>query len=158
MEKQEAFRYFWIKATDGAGREQASAAALDLVQDLAACTLRATSGSDEALTLRIQRNMARWYLTGEIPRGTKTMLVTPRIGHTLTADVILLDADAPNDMEISIASMPIGYTEDLSRDWINSPVGKAWSHGALRCRLAHAAVTVHSELAQLGSSLETSAY
>jgi len=142
MAHTEIYRYFWIKATDAAARTAASKASLDLQQNLIERSNAIPPDSPEASDLRVQQDMSRWYLAGETAKGTKIVVISPA-EPSLSLEVLPTSGQvaALRGVEIELAAMPAGYTEQLSNEWIHTPVGQVWSAGALACRLSHAVTT-----------------
>ncbi|HVO88618.1 MAG TPA: hypothetical protein VMV45_08755 [Casimicrobiaceae bacterium] len=157
MSTHEVFRYSWMKVTDANGRASAMRAALELQPQLAARARVAEAGSAEARFVRMQSLMARSYLGGDIERGIRVVVAAPPHGGSLSLDIL---APAPHTVsrdgiEVSVATMPSGYTREDALAWLDTPVGLAWSRDALACRLAHAVVMV--EDAPLASTLDNAA-
>jgi hypothetical protein len=141
MLAKEMYRYFWIKVSDEAARAASAQAALELQTRLANQLKSAGPQSPEESLLRTEQDMARWYLGGEIMKGTKIVIVSPP-NDAPSLDVLAAAGQAvlTGTFEISIAVMPPAYPEDMSRDWLYSPVGQAWGIGAVACRLSYAVV------------------
>ncbi len=87
--------------------------------------------------------MARAYLGGEVEHGIRVVIFSPAEGGSLSLDLMTSSphAVAKRGIEITVATMPSGYTRADALAWLETPVGIAWSSGALACRLAHAVVT-----------------
>ena len=86
--------------------------------------------------------MARVYLGGEVEHGIRVVIFSPAEAGSLALDVStsLPHARSERGIEITTATMPSGYTLSQAQAWLETPVGVAWSTGALACRLAHAVV------------------
>jgi len=143
MSTREVFRYSWIKVSDDDGRAAMMRAALDLQRSLPERARAAQPGSAEAGILRTQLLMARAYLGGEVEHGIRVVILSPAEGGSLALDLMTSSphAIAQRGVEITVATMPSGYARADALAWLETPVGAAWSGGALACRLAHAVVT-----------------
>ena len=87
--------------------------------------------------------MARAYLGGELEHGIRVIIFSPAEGGSLSLDLVTTSPHAVSQrgIEITVATMPSGYARAEALGWLETPVGVAWSEGALACRLAHAVVT-----------------
>jgi len=152
MTTREVFRYSWIKVTDEDGRAEMMHAALELQHSLSERARAAAPGSAEAQFLRTQMIMARVYLGGEVEHGIRVIIFSPAEAGSLALDIAtpLPHQRSENGVEIATATMPSGYTLAQSQAWLETPVGVAWSAGALACRLAHA--VVNTEVSHPASS------
>jgi len=152
MTTREVFRYSWIKVSDEEGRAQMMHAALELQHSLSERARVAPPGSAEAQFLRTQMIMARVYLGGEVEHGIRVIIFSPAEAGSLALDIAtpLPHQQSENGVEIATATMPSGYTLAQTQAWLETPVGLAWSTGALACRLAHA--VVNTEVSHPASS------
>jgi hypothetical protein len=143
MSTREVFRYSWFKVSDDDGRAQMMQAALELHHSLSERARAAEPGSTEVAFVRTQLLMARAYLGGEIEHGIRVIIFSPAKGGSLSLDLLtpFPHAVSQRGVEISHATMPSGYARADALAWLETPVGIAWSKGALACRLAHAVVT-----------------
>ena len=143
MSTREVYRYSWIKVSDDDGRAQMMRAALEVQHSLREHARAAQPGSAEAGFLRTQLVMARAYLGGEVEHGIRAVIFSPAEGGSLSLDLVtpLPHAVSQRGTEITVATMPSGYARADALAWLETPVGAAWSGGALACRLAHAVVT-----------------
>jgi hypothetical protein len=143
MATREIFRYSWIKVSDEDGRAEMMRAALDLQPLLAEGANAAQPGSAEAAYFRAQTTMARAFLGGDLDHGIRVIILSPAVGGSLSLDVLASSPHAisRDGIEITVATMPSGYSRADAEAWLQTPVGSAWSKGALACRLAHAVVT-----------------
>src|SRR5579862_6278817 len=142
MATREVFRYSWIKVTDEDGRAGMMHAALAVQQSLSERARIAQAGTAEAHFLRTQVLMARAYLGGEVEHGIRVIIFSPAEAGSVALDLAtpLPHQRSENGIEISTATMPSGYTLAQAQTWLETPVGIAWSTGALACRLVHAVV------------------
>lgn len=137
----ETFRYFWCKVTNAAARAGAAGAALDLQQRLMTRATTVAPDSPEGIELRVQQDMARWYLIDQPTKGTKVVVIAASDAARSLEVVPIPDQTIATDTwDLSTAVMPPGYTADLSRQWIDSEVGQVWANGAIICQLSHAVV------------------
>jgi hypothetical protein len=143
MSTREVFRYSWFKVTDDDGRAETMRAALDVHDSLLQRARAAQPDSTEAAFVRTQLVMARAYLGGEIEHGIRVVIFSPAKGGSLSLDLLtpFPHAVSQRGIEITHATMPSGYGRADALAWLETPVGAAWSKGALACRLAHAVVT-----------------
>lgn len=142
MSTREVFRYSWIKVSNEDGEAQMTRAALSVQHALAEGARAARPGSAEAAFLRTQQLMARAYLGGDPEHGIRVVILSPAEAGSLALDLrtTALHAVSENGIEITTATMPSGYSLEQAEAWLKTPVGAAWSTGALACRLAHAVV------------------
>jgi hypothetical protein len=142
MAMREVFRYSWIKVTDEDGRAQMMRAALALQTSLSERARATQPDNAEAQFLRTQMLMARVYLGGDVEHVIRVIIFSPAEAGSLALDLAtpLPHQRSENGIEIATATMPSGYTLAQAQAWLETPVGVAWSTGALACRLAHAVV------------------
>jgi len=154
MSTRESFRYCWIKVTDADARASTMRSALQLQQKLVARAQAAPPGSDESRFVRNQLVMARAYLGGDIERGIRVIIVPAPEGASLSLDLLATGPHAVSrdGVEISMATMPSGYTRDDAHAWLETPVGETWAQGALACRLVHSVVTAEESPATTAES------
>jgi hypothetical protein len=136
----EVYRYFWTKVTDRAGRVASSKAAMVVMEQLEQGTLD-PENVKRGYAWQELLAQARQYLGPDIEQTIK--IVVARRAARIELDVMHDDGTtiSSDDLQITIAPMPTGYTRDDALTWISNPVGAAWAQGALLRRLGHAVAT-----------------
>jgi hypothetical protein len=140
MPATEVYRYFWIRTTNQKGRDLNSTEQMRFMKSLAGQVVEAPQDSARSDTLKDIREQARWFLGPGPDIATRVTIVGP------PEDALQVVAGADQEIseggvEIDLLAMPAGWTQRAAKDWINSPVGKVWSHAAIACKLGYSVVT-----------------